>query len=196
MRGSKQCRRRYARPKDPRTLAQMRCRGRLSAASSLYSQALTAEQQDACIAAGAKVQSRRRMNQSGPLTGQQYWIHEEAAREKAQSKATNPKTAPQISQPQRVTRSTSGTRRSISRVPPDHHRLNPRLARNARVGRKPVGRRMIRATLGARSWRAAWPSQRAIAPPGHVWRTPRVIRNTVVRRRRQSQARGAVEALK
>ena len=118
MRGGKQCRRSYARPKDPRTLAQMHSRGRLSAASSLYSQALADEQRDACITAGAKVQSRRRLDQSGPLTGQQYWVHKEAARRKAQSKATKLKTAPQISQPQRVTRSTSGTHRGISRVPP------------------------------------------------------------------------------
>jgi hypothetical protein len=39
---------------------------------------LTDEQQDACIAAGAKVRSRPRLGQSGPLTGQQYWMRKDA----------------------------------------------------------------------------------------------------------------------
>lgn len=218
MRGGKQCRRSYARPKDPRTLAQMHSRGRLSAASRLYSQALMDEQQDACITAGAKVQSRRRLDQSGPLTGQQYWVHKEAARRKAQSKATKLKTAPQVSQPQMVTRSTSGTHRGISRVPPDHRRLGTGFAREVGGGRKCVERRMgqaappsqvlqhqrvtrstrrhFRSITGARPRQVAAPSRRAIAPPGHVWHTPRVTRNTAARRLRQSKAPGAVEALK
>ena len=72
MRGGKQCRRRYACPYDPRTPAQLRCRGYLSAASRKYSQLLTDEEQDICIAKGAKLHSRRRLDQSGNLTGQQY----------------------------------------------------------------------------------------------------------------------------
>ena len=123
MLGSKQCRRRYVRPKDPRTLAQLRARGRLSAASKLYSQALTDEQQDACIAAGAKVQCRRRMGWSGTMTGHQYWVHREDARRKKQSKATNAKNVPQLPPPQPLTRPTSGPHRLPSGAPPAQHRL-------------------------------------------------------------------------
>ncbi len=74
MRGGKQCRRRWAKPRDPKTPAQLRCRERLAAASKEYNEALTAEQQDACIAAGAKQQSRPRLGDSGTLTGQQNWV--------------------------------------------------------------------------------------------------------------------------
>ena len=88
MRRGKQRRRRYARPKDPHTLAQMRSRGRLSAVSRNYSQSVTDEHRDACIAAGAKIQSRPRLGQSGPLTAQQYWVRKEYPRQNAKSKAT------------------------------------------------------------------------------------------------------------
>jgi hypothetical protein len=121
-RGRKQCRRRYARPKNPQTLAQMRSRGRFGAASRNYSQWLTDEQHDACIAAGVKVRSRPRLAQSGPLTGQQYWVRKDYARQKAQSKATKLKIAPQVPQPQRLARSTSGPRRGMSGVSPEQRR--------------------------------------------------------------------------
>jgi len=136
MRGRKQCRRRYSHPKDPETLAQMRSRGRLGAASGNYSQWLTDEQQDACIAAGAKVQSRPRLNQSGPLTGQQYWVRKDYARQKAQSKATKLKFASQAPQSQRLTRSTSGPHRGISVVSPEQRRLKAGPARKGGGGRK------------------------------------------------------------
>ena len=76
VRGGKQLRRPYTRPKDPRTVPQLLCHRRFAAASRDNSPLLTEEQRDACIAAGAKLQSRRRLDQSGPLTGQQYWVHE------------------------------------------------------------------------------------------------------------------------
>ena len=196
MRGGKQCRRRYARPKDPGTLAQLLCRARLSTVSRRYGRMLTQEERDASIAAGAKLRSRPRMGQSGPLTGQQYWVRKDSAHAKANVKPTKAKTASQVPQPKIVTRSTSGLHLSPSRFPPERRRLNPRLARNERVGRKLAGRRMIRAALGARSWRVAWPARRALSPPGHAWRTPRVTRNTSARRLRQSKAPGAVEALR
>jgi hypothetical protein len=79
MRGTKQCRRRWARPIDPKTPAQLRSRARLAAASREYNEALTDEQQDACIAAGAKQQSRPRLDQSGKLTGQQHWVRQRCA---------------------------------------------------------------------------------------------------------------------
>jgi hypothetical protein len=74
LRGNKQCRRRWVRPKDPRTPAQLHSRALLSAASHNYSARLTDEERDACIAAAAKLQSRRRFGQSGSLTGQQYSV--------------------------------------------------------------------------------------------------------------------------
>ena len=74
--GGKQCRRRWVRPKDPLTPAQVRNRARLAAASRKYSAGLTDQEQDACIAAGAKARSRRRLGQSGPLTGQQYSVRQ------------------------------------------------------------------------------------------------------------------------
>ena len=79
IRGSKQCRRRWAKPKDPKTPAQLRCRARLAAASKDYSKALTDEQQRACIAAGAKLRTRPRLAQSGPLTGQLHWVRQHCA---------------------------------------------------------------------------------------------------------------------
>ena len=77
LRGSKQWRRRATRVKDPRTRLQQLWRGRLAAASSKYSNSLPKAQVDACIAAGAKLQSRPRAAQSGPLTGQQWWVRQE-----------------------------------------------------------------------------------------------------------------------
>ena len=71
VRGSKQYRRLYVKPTDPRTSKQRRGRAWFGDASGKYSQALTDEQRDACIAVGAKLRSRRRLGQSGPLTGQQ-----------------------------------------------------------------------------------------------------------------------------
>ena len=65
MRGGKQCRRRYARPRDPGTLAQLLSRARFGTVSRRYGRSLTDEERDACIAAGAKLRSRPRMDQSG-----------------------------------------------------------------------------------------------------------------------------------
>ena len=79
MRGSKQCRRRWFNPRDPQTPAQLRSRARLAAASKEYNEALTNEQQDASIAAGAKEQSRPRLGDSGTLTGQQHWVRQRCA---------------------------------------------------------------------------------------------------------------------
>jgi hypothetical protein len=62
--------------RDPRTFAQLRSRTVFAAASRTWSQGgpLTQEQRDAWYAEGAKTQSRPRLNQSGPLTGQQRFI--------------------------------------------------------------------------------------------------------------------------
>ena len=102
MREGKQIRRPYLHPHDPRTPAQMRARARLSAASKKYSYSLTEKQRNACIAAGAKLRSRPRLGQSGPLTGQQYSIHRQYALQKAHGNAIRTVIAPQVPQPQKL----------------------------------------------------------------------------------------------
>jgi len=79
VRNGKQFRRLWSRPRDPRTPLQLLCRARLGAASIRYSEGLTDGQRDACIAAGARLQSRPRLLQSGPLTGPQYLVRQECA---------------------------------------------------------------------------------------------------------------------
>lgn len=54
-------------------------RSAVGAASKEYSYALAEEERDARIAAGAKLRSRPRLGQSGPLTGAQYSIRKEYA---------------------------------------------------------------------------------------------------------------------
>ena len=79
MRDRKQQRHLYVKPKDPRTPRQRLWRARFAAASKKYSHAMEDDQRHACIAAGAKLHSRPRLGQSGPLTGQQYSIRKEYA---------------------------------------------------------------------------------------------------------------------
>jgi hypothetical protein len=83
VRNGQQFRRLWSRPRDPRTPRQLYWRARLAAASKRYSQGLTDGQQGLCIAAGARLQSLPRLFQSGPLTGQQYWVRQECARQAA-----------------------------------------------------------------------------------------------------------------
>ncbi len=76
VRGTKQFRRRYVRPVDRRSPAQLRVRAALGAASKFWSHNLeiTEAQRDAWEAAANKRQSRVRLGQSGPLTGQQHFV--------------------------------------------------------------------------------------------------------------------------
>ena len=150
LRGNKRLRRRYLKPANPRTPKQQRWRDRFGTASKKYSQSLTDEQQDAYIADGAKLRSRPRLGQSGPLTGQQYSIRKEYA---AHAKSRKPKTAPiakvpqwqrltrkyksQVLQPQKFTPTTPGHRRGASGILSDHHRHHTgRGSRNQRSRRK------------------------------------------------------------
>ena len=82
MRKGRLCRRRYVRPKDPRTPKQLRARAVLGAASKAWSssECFTEEQRQGLRAAGAKVQSCPRLAQSGPLTGQQLFVGKSCAR--------------------------------------------------------------------------------------------------------------------
>ncbi len=69
-----QWRRRWLKPFDPKTPKQRAWRARLAAASKAYNEVLTDEQQDACVAAGAKRRTRPRLGDSGQQTGQQYLV--------------------------------------------------------------------------------------------------------------------------
>ena len=82
MRGNKQCRRRWVKPKDPRTAGQLRTRAAFAAAMKAWSegQGMTQDDQRAWCAAAQKIWSRPRLNQSGPLTGQQYFVGLNCAR--------------------------------------------------------------------------------------------------------------------
>ena len=76
VRGNRQLRRPYKKPRDPRTPAQLRCRAAFGKAVKAWSQSqgMTQDDQRAWIAVAGKVRSRPRLAQSGPLTGQQYFI--------------------------------------------------------------------------------------------------------------------------
>jgi hypothetical protein len=171
VRAGKQHRRRYSRPKDPRTLAQLLCRARFKTASRRYSRSLTEEERAVCIAAGAKLRSRSRHAQRGPLTGQQYWIRQDSAHAKVNVKPTKAQTAPQLPQPERVTRSTSEQYRIYTGDTPSMHRLGAVRARKGRGASATTGRRLHKA-----------------APPSHLLRKPKLTAFAWRRRRRRARA--------
>ena len=72
--GGHQWRRRWFKPFNPKTPKQVYWRARFAAASKAYSDELTDEQQDACIAEGAKRPCRPRLGASGMQTGHQYLV--------------------------------------------------------------------------------------------------------------------------
>jgi hypothetical protein len=77
LRGNKQCRRRYVRPRDPRTPAQLRLRQTFGAASKAWSSPGLSQQERQKVRAPAKkVKSRPRLRQSGHLFGQQYSVQQ------------------------------------------------------------------------------------------------------------------------
>jgi hypothetical protein len=136
VRYGKQMRRPYVRPHEPRTPAQLCSRARLSAASRKYCCSLTEKRQDACIAAGAKLRSRPRLDQSGPLNGQQYSIRRQYALQKAHGNAIKTAIAPQVPQPQKLNRTTWDSRRGACGVAPDRLRLRARPSKKPRGGTK------------------------------------------------------------
>ena len=79
LRNGHQWRRRWVKGFDPKTAKQLAWRAHLAAASKAYNELLTDEQQDACIAAGAKRRCRPRLGDSGSQTGQQYWVGKECS---------------------------------------------------------------------------------------------------------------------
>ena len=194
LRGSKQCRRLWVKPKDPRTHKQRSCRARLRAASKAYSEFLTDAEQDACIAAGAKVQTRVRAGSSGPLTGHQHFVQGKIKRTETRASIAKSHFRPsQVPQAQRDTRASSGPHRIHAGMTPGQHRHRAGRAGKARGGGKKVevrrkkeelssqvlqnqtftrstGARQ-RVTAGARPARVAGPSGKETARPGNVWYT-------------------------
>ncbi len=79
VRNGHQWRRRWVKGVGPKTARQRAWRARLAAASKAYNEVLTEEQRKACIAEGAKRQTRPRLGQSGHPTGQQYWVGKECS---------------------------------------------------------------------------------------------------------------------
>jgi hypothetical protein len=126
--GGKQWRRRWVRPKDPRTAAQLQNRARLGSASHHYGARLSEEEQTACIAAGAQRQSRPRLGQSGPLTGQQYSVSQAYAQQ-ADAKAHSAKIPAQAPRPQKLTRPTWGAPRGRAVIAPGPRRRTPQWGR-------------------------------------------------------------------
>jgi len=128
VRGNKQCRRRYVLPKDPRTAGQLRARVAFGAASKAWSHSpqLTQEQREAWRKAAAKVQSRPRLGQSGPLTGQQHFVGRKCAQGQLGGeenkrgcgrKREGKRASLQVFETQRVARSTWEHYRSAPGVP-------------------------------------------------------------------------------
>ena len=151
MLGSKQFRRLWVKPRDPRTPSQRQWRTRLGAASKNYSQTLSDQQQDACIVAGAELQSRPRLGQWGPLTGQQYWVGNKCAMN-VRGTVRNAETHAKSLQTLGIPRPTWEPRRGISGATPGHHgRHTPRAGNDA--GRRKNGKcrtQKLRAALEPR----------------------------------------------
>jgi hypothetical protein len=142
MQGSKLFRRKYVIPKDPRTTGQLRARAALTAASKAWSHSpqLTEEHRQGWRVAGAKVWSRPRLYQSGPLTGQMYFVARNYSRDRAGRelllRATDPvgqgsegrrqpaEAASQCPQCQRVARSTWEQYRIYTGGTPSQYRGN------------------------------------------------------------------------
>ena len=138
--GGKQCRRRWVRPKDPLTPAQVRNRACLAAASRKYSTVLTGRERDAYIVAGAKRRSRPRLGQSGPLTGQQYLVRRQYA-VNAAGREQNTRIPVKVPKPQRVTRPTWEPRLSSTTVPPEQRQSGRRATGS---GQKPPAAPQVR----------------------------------------------------
>jgi hypothetical protein len=217
LRGSKQCRRLWVKPKDPRTHKQRSCRARLRAASKAYSEFLTDAEQDACIAAGAKVRTRVRAGSSGTLTGHQYFVQGKIKRTKTLASIAKSHSRPSnMQQPQRNTRASSGTHRLPSGTAPGQHRRKVGTAGKAKGGGAKAEGRMKkeevpsqdfqqqtftrstgarqRGAAGARPARIAGPSAKRNARPGDVWYTSSGTGSTITVRLRRPKAEIAAKA--
>jgi hypothetical protein len=170
MRKGRLCWRRYVVPEDPGTARQRRSRAAFRAASKAWSQdqPLTDKQRDAWYADGAKRQSRPRLGQAGPLTGQQNYIGRNSTRKqrdyqllsrppqqgqaKAKHKRLKSELAVQVSKYQPITRSTSGTRRAHTVAAPSIRRGHKGYAKKSKasqlIPQMPRLQRFTRSTSG------------------------------------------------
>lgn len=157
LRDGKRCRRRYVKPQDPRTPAQVRVRTVLGEASQAwsYSRELTEADRQAWRAAGARVRSRPRLGLPGVLTGQLQYVGRSCARgrrgaglllgppgwgeEKAECRMENAKASVQAAQLQGVTRSTWELHRSITIAAPGYRAGGARGRRGLRLGARGCG---------------------------------------------------------
>ena len=151
MRGTNLCRRKYVVPRDPRTPGQLRARAALTAASKAWSHnpQLTEEHRRDWRVAGAKVRSRPRLYQSGPLTGQMYFVARNCSQDRAgrelllrvadpagqssERRRQPAKAVSQVTQFQRVVRSTWEQYRIYTGVSPSQYR--PHTLRHSKAGR-------------------------------------------------------------
>ena len=157
----KQLRRLDVKPRDPRTPSQVYWRQRLAAASRSYSAALSDAEQNACIAAGAKRRSRKRLGQCGRLTGQQYWVSKECIG-LPEAGAPKAKTASKPLQTKGISAPPWEPHRDTSVTPPYQHRRDTRQA--CPQGQKPEIRRpKLEATPACQSPTAP------VFPPTMVW---------------------------
>jgi hypothetical protein len=163
----KQCRRRWIRPRDPRTPLQLQARRVFGTASNLWSVSplVTEEEQDACYAAGAKMMSRPRLDASGPLTGPQCYIGKickGAARIRGKKTCRTKRTRfdTQVLEPEKVTRRTSGTDGALVG--------NPRAMHGSSQGR--AGRAIVTSAPSQGPW-----YQRVMQPARGYHRTGFVV---------------------
>ena len=191
MRGAKQWRHLYVKPRDPHTPAQRYFRAKFGAASRKYSQSMTQEERRACIAAGSKLRSRPRLGQSGPLNGQHYSIRRDYSTPAAQ-RPPDAKSSRNPLQTKGISRSTSDPCRTTAGPLPKQRASHTRRAGNhkpARAPRTPVRQkawavlrlhRRPRVTQSARQRgpRVWWPARRrarssrgtALVPGRAAWR--------------------------
>jgi hypothetical protein len=164
---NKQARRLWLKPRDPRTPKQLQWRARLGAASRKF-ESLTDEQQDACIAAAAKLQSQPRLG-SGPLTGQQYWVRKECAT-KSESSTRSAETAAKALQTQRISPPACEPRRRISGIPPAHRRHGVTRATRSEGKRKTDGCRVSTKAFARPQFRTPHSALRTRRGCRELWR--------------------------
>jgi hypothetical protein len=184
--GATQCRRLWVKPRDPRTPKQRYWRSRLAAASQSYGALLTDEQQNACIAAGAKRRTRSRLVQSGWLTGQQYWVGKQCAVPAQASEAWG-QTRTKGLQTLRNSAPTWDTHRGHSGVAPGQHRRATERARRSQSGRKQRNRKCTKAMTPSEI-SSNQPLTRPLRFPGRasVLATPNLRRPPASHRPRES----------
>jgi len=186
----KQRHRLWVKPRDPRTPGQLWWRARLGAFSKAWSQSpeLTEKRRAGWRREGAKVRSRPRLMQSGPLTGSQRFVGRNCAKgrmglgvlweagEKAEGRRQNAATS-QVQRLQRVARSTWERHQSAIRPPCGHHE----------VGKKAEGSPPSAVSVGRTGTQKAEPTSQVTQSQG-------VARSTSERCRSNAQVQRSCHA--